>query len=140
MEKFKKNTIRAIPPPKKTEHSAKKCSVFSIDPKRVQQARKELFSDEQARDITETFKVLAHPSRVKMLKALSAGEMCVCEISEVIGLSISATSHQLHQLRNLRFVRCRTEGKLIYYSLEDPFLLTLLDDCARHLKSGESSS
>lgn len=110
-----------------------KCSVFSLDETRVRRGREALLPDEQAQLIAETFKVLGHPSRLKMIRALSAGEMCVCEISEVVGLSVSATSHQLQQLRNLRLVRSRSEGKLVHYSLHEPFVAKLIDDCADHV-------
>jgi DNA-binding transcriptional ArsR family regulator len=66
------------------------------------------------------------------------GEMCVCELSEVVGLSVSATSHQLHQLRELRLVGSRADGKLVHYSLHDPYVLALLDDCARHVSGQEA--
>ena len=109
------------------------CCEFSIDEKRVRLGRKNLLSEEMTRDVAETFRMIAHPTRVKMIRALAVGEMCVCEISEVIGLSISATSHQLHLLRSLRLVRSRSEGKQVYYSLQDSFVLALLEDCVRHV-------
>ncbi len=85
-------------------------------------------------DIAQTFKVLSHPTRVRIIQALSAGELCVCELSEVLDLSASATSHQLHLLRNRRLVRARAEGKLVHYTLSDPFVVALLDDCTRHVQ------
>jgi len=110
-----------------------KCGTYSVDRERVRCGRAALLPDEQTRDIAELFKVLAHPTRVKLIRALASGEMCVCEISEVVGLSISATSHQLHQLHDLRLVHSRSEGKRVHYSLQAPFLVSLLDDCAGHV-------
>ncbi|HUU00032.1 MAG TPA: metalloregulator ArsR/SmtB family transcription factor [Myxococcota bacterium] len=110
-----------------------KCGVFSVDEERVRRGRAALPPDEQAQDIADIFKMLAHPTRVKLIRGLASGEMCVCEISEVVGLSVSATSHQLHQLRDLRLVRSRSEGKLVHYSLQAPFLVSLLEDCAHHV-------
>lgn len=112
---------------------AEERAVFRVDGARVRRGRAALPTDSQLRGIAETFKVLAHPTRVKMIRALAAGELCVCEIAEVIGLSVSATSHQLHQLRDLRIVRSRSEGKLVHYSLQAPFVVALLDDCACHI-------
>ena len=112
---------------------ADKCGVFSVDEERVRRGRAALPSEELSQEIADTFKMLAHPTRVKLIRALASGEMCVCEISEVVGLSVSATSHQLHQLRDLRLVRSRAEGKLVHYALQAPFLLSLLEDCARHV-------
>jgi DNA-binding transcriptional ArsR family regulator len=112
---------------------ADKCGVFSVDEERVHRGRAALPTDEQSQHIADIFKMLAHPTRVKLIRALATGEMCVCEISEVVGLSVSATSHQLHQLRDLRLVRSRAEGKLVHYALQAPFLVSLLEDCARHV-------
>lgn len=60
---------------------------------------------------------LADPTRLKILLALTHGELCVCDISHVLGLSISATSHQLRLLRNLNLVQSRNDGRMVYYSL-----------------------
>ena len=114
---------------------AEKCGVPGVDRERVRRGRAALPLDEEIRDTSDTFKVLAHPTRVKMIRALAGGELCVCEIAEVIGLSVSATSHQLHQLRDLRIVRSRTEGKLVHYSIQAPFVVALLDSCTRHISA-----
>lgn len=109
------------------------CGVFSTDPLRMQKARCALPSDTMTESIAAAFKALSHPTRVRILRALSKGALCVCEISEVVGLSASATSHQLSLLKGQRLVRSRACGKVVYYALGDRFVLALLDDCARHL-------
>lgn len=135
------NTTAAPTPSDHGDHSVgEKCAVFSLDQERVLRAQAALPASTLVQDIADTFKTLAHPTRVKLIRAMATGEMCVCELSEVVGLSISATSHQLHQLRALRLVRARTSGKQVYYALRDPFLLSLLDDCTRHLAVSRESS
>lgn len=113
-------------------------AVFSLDQERVRRARAALPASALAQDIADTFKTLAHPTRAKLIGALATGEMCVCEISEAVGLSVSATSHQLHQLCDLRLVGSRSSGKQVHYSLRAPFVLSL-DDCTRHLVSEEAN-
>ncbi len=125
---------RSARTPAAEAESEDRCGVFVIDPSRVQRGRAAVLADEVNADIAGTFKVLAHPTRVRIIQALAAGELCVCEISEVLGLSVSATSHQLNLLRNLRLVRARSEGKLVHYSLSDPFVVALLEDCTRHVQ------
>ena len=115
-----------------------RCGVFSTDEERVQQARDATPSKEVVESIAAAFKALSHPSRVRILRALSGGELCVCEISEVVGLSMSATSHQLSLLKSQRLVRSRNDGKLVQYSLSDRFVLSLLDDCVQHLNQEQA--
>lgn len=111
-----------------------RCGVFVVDADRVRRSRAAVLAETVIGDIAQTFKVLSHPTRVRIIQALSAGELCVCELSEVLDLSASATSHQLHLLRNRRLVRARAEGKLVHYTLSDPFVVALLDDCTRHVQ------
>ena len=73
------------------------------------------------------FKVLAHPSRVRLVYALAREELCVCDLAEVLDLTVSAVSHQLRDLRRAELVRVRTEGKMAYYRLSEPVLTALLE-------------
>jgi len=118
---------------------ADRCGVFSTDEKRMNLARAAIPSDAMAASIAAAFKAISHPTRVRILRALSAGELCVCEISEVLGLSVSATSHQLSLLKAQSLVQSRSEGKLVHYSLGDCFVLALLEDCARSLSDEEAA-
>jgi DNA-binding transcriptional ArsR family regulator len=114
--------------------AAVRCGVFVVDPERVRRGREAVLGESVVGDIAGTFKVLAHPTRVRIIQALADSELCVCEISEVLGLSVSATSHQLQLLRHLRLVRARSEGKLVYYALSNSFLVALLHDCTCHVQ------
>lgn len=118
---------------------ADRCAVFSTDDERMSSARAAMPSDAMAESIAAAFKAISHPTRVRILRALSRGELCVCEISEVLGLSMSATSHQLSLLKAQRLVQSRSDGKLVHYSLGDRFVLALLEDCARHLHEEETA-
>lgn len=118
---------------------ADRCRVFSTDEARMKLARAAVPSADIAEAIAAAFKAISHPTRVRILRALSPGELCVCEISEVVGLSVSATSHQLSLLKAQRLVRSRSDGKLVHYSLGDRFVLALLEGCARHLSEEEAA-
>lgn len=113
------------------------CEVLFVDEDRVQRVRQDMLSDDLAQQVADTFKVLAHPTRVRILRALAKEELCVCDLAQALSLSISATSHQLRALRSMRLVRYRMDGKLAYYSLRDPFVRALLEDGVRHL-TGEA--
>ncbi len=79
------------------------------------------------------FSLLADPTRLRILYALSFHELCVCDLSRVLGRSMPATSQQLQRLRREGVVKCRMQGKLAYYRLESPTLERAVREAfARH--------
>ena len=84
--------------------------------------------------LADTFRVLGDPTRVRMLDALSAGELCVCDIASLVGISESAVSHQLRLLRGMRLVRPRRAGRLVYYAVDDQHILELLKQALTHVE------
>lgn len=79
------------------------------------------------------FALLADPTRLRILYALSFHELCVCDLSRVLGRSMPATSQQLQRLRREGVVKCRMQGKLAYYRLESPTLeRAVCEAFARH--------
>jgi len=115
------------------------CRVFSTDRRRIARARQAMPSEAMVEAIALAFKALSHPTRVRILRSLGQGELCVCELSSVVGLSVSATSHQLSLLKGHGLVKSRSDGKQVHYSLGDGFVLALLEDCARHLSEQEAA-
>jgi ArsR family transcriptional regulator, lead/cadmium/zinc/bismuth-responsive transcriptional repressor len=79
------------------------------------------------------FKVLGDATRLRILHALLAGELCVCDVSETLGMSVSAVSHQLAILKGAHLVRNRRDGKVIYYSLSDDHVSGVLRSMRVHL-------
>ena len=78
-------------------------------------------------EMAHLFSLLGDPTRLRMLSALSRGdELCVCDVANVAGLSMSATSHQLKKLRDSGIVSCRSDGRMAYYKLRDGFAAGLL--------------
>lgn len=76
--------------------------------------------------LAETFHVLASPTRLRIVEALAAvPELCVSDLSAVVGATESAVSHQLRQLRQLRMVRHRRDGRMVYYGLQDDHVADL---------------
>ena len=69
--------------------------------------------------LAETFQLLASPTRLRIVEALADGERCVCELADRVQVSESAVSHHLRQMRNLRVVRFRKEGREVFYRLAD---------------------
>ena len=84
--------------------------------------------------LADTFRVLGDPTRVRILDALSGGELCVCDIASLVGISESAASHQLRLLRGMRLVRPRRAGRLVYYAVDDQHILELLRQALTHVE------
>ncbi len=82
-------------------------------------------ADDTVASLVETFKALGDPTRVRILDALSRDELCVCDISGLLGVSESAISHQLRLLRSMRLVKPRRDGRHIFYSLDDDHIVDL---------------
>jgi len=109
------------------------CEVDYVDPAEVHAARAALPPEAALRSAGECFKTLGHPSRLRVLKALEGRELCVCDVAEVLGVSMSGASQFLRALRSLGAVDYRAEGKLAYYTLADPFWLALAESVLEKL-------
>lgn len=86
---------------------------------RATRARRMLEDRERVEHLARMFKALGDPTRSRLVYALSLGELCVTELAEALGTSLSATSHQLRILRDLDIVRVRREGKSQRYALNE---------------------
>lgn len=100
----------------------------------IDKVEEKMISDGDILNLSELFKALGDPTRIKILYALSLSELCVCDIASIIGMSQSAVSHQLRVLRNLRLVKYRKEGKTVYYSLDDEHVNNLFTHGLEHVK------
>lgn len=110
------------------------CDIKSVDEKKVQSIIKVILTDDEAVRLSETFRVLADPTRTRIIDALTKDELCVCDIARIIGMSISAVSHQLRMLRNMRLVKFRKEAKMVYYSLDDEHISKLFNEGLKHVR------
>lgn len=84
--------------------------------------------------LSETFRVLGDPTRLRIVHALSGGELCVCDLANVLGAAQSTVSHSLRALRQLRLVRYRKQGKIAYYALDDAHIASLVVQGFRHVE------
>jgi ArsR family transcriptional regulator len=92
-----------------------------------------LLDPDAAVELADTFKTLGDVTRVRLLDALSQQELCVNDLAALVGLSESAVSHQLRLLRNMRLVRSRRAGRMIFYSLDDQHIISLFQQASRHV-------
>jgi ArsR family transcriptional regulator len=110
------------------------CEIEFVDKERVEIVRSRIPEPAMLEALSEIFKVLGDPSRLRILSALRVRELCVCDIASLLGASISAVSHQLRILRNLKLVKHRKTGKMVYYSLDDECVEKLIREGLKHIQ------
>lgn len=86
------------------------------------------------KQVSQIFKVLSDPNRLKVLLLLKDGEKNVGALIDELGMEQSAVSHQLKLLRENHIVKSRREGKTVYYSLDDHHILDILDQTFEHVQ------
>jgi DNA-binding transcriptional ArsR family regulator len=109
------------------------CEVSAINPKKVSSVMRRMEATDSLLKVSETFRVLGDLTRTKIISALSIEELCVCDIAALLNATKSAVSHQLRVLRNMRLVKYRKEGKMVFYSLDDKHIINLIGECLRHV-------
>ncbi|MGB9370383.1 MAG: metalloregulator ArsR/SmtB family transcription factor [Halobacteriota archaeon] len=113
------------------------CDVFCINKEAVDDVRAQMLDRELLTDAAEIFKVFGDPTRMRLLYALAQRELCVCDLSAVLGMTQSAISHQLRVLRSARLVRYRKVGKIVYYALADAHVVQLIDVGVDHARESQ---
>ena len=108
------------------------CNVPCFKEELVARLRATLPEDGRLEDARVLFAALADRTRLKVLHALSSGEeLCVCDVAHVLQMSVSATSHHLRKLRDLKILKYRNDGKMACYSLRDRFAGELVQQALR---------
>ena len=103
------------------------CDAFVVDGAAVERVVASLPDDATSRAAAGIFDALSDPTRLRILQALLiAGELCVCDLAAVAGVSSSAVSHQLRLLRDRDLVAFSRDGKRAVYRLADAHVATLL--------------
>lgn len=96
--------------------------------------------DEVLYDLADFYKIFGDSSRVKILFVLRRQETGVQALADEVGMTQSAVSHQLKTLKSANLVRSRRDGKMIYYSLADDHIVTILDMGIEHINEGIAHS
>ncbi|MCP2520492.1 metalloregulator ArsR/SmtB family transcription factor [SCandidatus Aminicenantes bacterium Aminicenantia_JdfR_composite] len=117
----------------KTNKKNEICEPHTLNREKIEEVKKLMISDEKVKALAETFKTLSDPTRTKIIYALFLSELCVCDLANVINLSVSAVSHHLRVLRNLKLVKFRKEGRVVYYSLDDEHISNLFHEGLEHI-------
>jgi ArsR family transcriptional regulator len=96
--------------------------------KRLKKTIAKIPDERQLQNNTEIFKAISDPTRLKILYLLQDGELCVCEIINVLEKPQSTISHHLNVLKKAGFIKGRKEGLWIHYQLTNPKIIELLDN------------
>jgi ArsR family transcriptional regulator, lead/cadmium/zinc/bismuth-responsive transcriptional repressor len=110
------------------------CEVRSVHPEMVAWGRERLLPEGEYRALADTFGALSDPSRAKIVYSLLSHELCTCDLAAIVGVSESAVSQHLNVLRRLRLIRSRRNGKIVYHTLDDAHISTLLAVCLEHVR------
>lgn len=100
----------------------------------VEKVKSQLPPDEILYDLAELFKVFGDTTRIRILYALFESELCVNDMAQLLGLSQTAVSHQLRVLKNNKLVRFRKEGKIVFYSLSDDHVRSIIEMGMEHVE------
>lgn len=102
------------------------CSEQTLHEETIAHAKHQLPTEEELFQLSELFKLFGDSTRIKIISALIADELCVCDLSAMLVVSQSAISHQLRLLRGCQMVKTRRDGKSVFYSIANPELAQLL--------------
>lgn len=104
------------------------CKVICFNVEKVNEVKRSLPTEKEFEKLTGLYAALGNVTRLKIIFSLAKGELCVCDIANVLGLSIPATSHQLKYLYEMKILKSRNDGKMVYYKLNSEKLIGVLKD------------
>lgn len=104
------------------------CKVICFNVEKIKEVKKSLPTKREFEELVELYASLGNITRLKIIFSLVKGELCVCDIANVLGLSIPATSHQLKYLYEMKILKSRNDGKMVYYKLNSERLISILKD------------
>src|ERR671935_3267008 len=116
------------------------CEVRCVHPESVRRGRESLLPGDEHEALADTFQALSDGTRIKIVYSLLNQELCTCDLAAIADISESAVSQHLRVLRRLRLIKSRREGKVIYHSLDDDHIDTLLAVCLGHIRDSEAGT
>ena len=100
----------------------------------VENVQEKMKKEEELIDISELFKAFGDNTRMKIINALIHHELCVCDLAYLTKSSLSAVSHQLRILKNMKLVTARKVGKVVYYQLRDDHVAKIFEMGCEHIE------
>ncbi len=109
------------------------CECETVHSEEIEKSKLNMPSEGQISDLSDFFKILGDPTRMKILWALDGAELCVCDLAVELNMTKSAISHQLNSLRASKLVKYRREGKNVFYSLDDDHVNQIIEIALDHI-------
>ena len=110
------------------------CSEYSLSCMRHEEDLKHSLLEVSG--LSELFRAMSDETRVSILYLLSKQELCVCDLAYLLDISLPAVSHHLRLLKVMRLVRSKRRGKQVFYTLDDPHVLSLIEVAREHYIEG----
>jgi ArsR family transcriptional regulator len=109
------------------------CDVTIIHDEIVSDVQAKQLPLEKGNELALLFQALSDPTRLRIIHTLIQAEVCVCDLAAILEMSQSSISHQLRNLRALRLVKHRKVGRMVYYSIDDEHVLSLMEIGLQHI-------
>ena len=109
------------------------CDCNVIHQEAVDKVLSKLPNEDTFNRLADLYKLIGDTTRCRILFALDQDEMCVCDLANVLNMTKSSISHQLAVLRRSGIVKCRRNGKEVYYTLDDDHIVKLFEIGLEHI-------
>lgn len=109
------------------------CEAEETHPERIAEAKSRLPDDDTLFALADLYKIFGDSTRLRILYVLFDTELCVCDIAQLLGMTVSAISHQLRVLKQSRLVKYRKSGKSVLYTLADDHVHAILGQGMEHV-------
>ena len=119
---------------KNIDNNVPACECEEVHATAVNRTREAMPDTTTLYDLSDFFKILGDSTRMGILFAIDREPMCVCDIAAVLGMTKSAVSHQLKQLRAADLVRYRKSGKNVFYELADEHVRDIIEKALEHIR------
>ena len=109
------------------------CECHEVHSLAIERSALGMPKDGEIASLSEFFKILGDPTRLKILFAIHPSPLCVCDIAEMLGMTKSAVSHQLKILRQSSLVSYKKAGKNVFYSPADDHVRIIAEMALEHI-------
>ncbi len=109
------------------------CETMMIHTDIIEKVKSDFPADSLVEKMALFYKIFGDSTRIRILCALDKAELCVCDMSALLGMTVSAVSHQLKLLRESDLVKTRRDGKIVYYSLSDEHVQKIIECGMEHI-------